>query len=242
MPLGRWASCSACSPRRRSCWRWARAGSPTGTATTCRSGSPSSSRSAAACAPWPRPFSPRPPAFSDYCLAATLVGAGANFAQIAIQRTAGRMSGEPTELKRIFSWLGLAPALANVVGPILAGAAHRPQRLRPRLRRARAAAAREPRLVGPGAARDAAGTGAGGAQRQRLEPAADAGVPAPAARQLAALVELGRAQLPGADPRPRARLLGLGDRSGARRLRGRRGGGAAGDSLPRAPPLGGGWC
>jgi len=59
--------------------------------------------------------------FLVYCLAATLAGAGANFAQIAIQRTAGRMSDEPTELKRIFSWLGLAPALANVVGPVVAG-------------------------------------------------------------------------------------------------------------------------
>jgi MFS family permease len=47
--------------------------------------------------------------FLVLCLAATLTGAGANYAQIAIQRTAGRMSGEPTELKRIFSFLGLAP-------------------------------------------------------------------------------------------------------------------------------------
>ena len=31
------------------------------------------------------------------------------------------MAHDPTELKRIFSWLGLAPALANVVGPVLAG-------------------------------------------------------------------------------------------------------------------------
>ena len=59
--------------------------------------------------------------FLVLCLAATLAGAGANYAQIAIQRTAGRMSDQPTELKRIFSWLGIAPALANVVGPILAG-------------------------------------------------------------------------------------------------------------------------
>jgi len=59
--------------------------------------------------------------FLVLCLAATLTGAGANYAQIAIQRTAGRMSGKPTELKRIFSFLGLAPALANVVGPVLAG-------------------------------------------------------------------------------------------------------------------------
>ena len=59
--------------------------------------------------------------FIVLCLAALLTGAGANFGLIAIQRSAGRMASEPTELKRIFSWLGLAPALANVVGPVVAG-------------------------------------------------------------------------------------------------------------------------
>jgi MFS family permease len=66
-------------------------------------------------------FLPGIASFLAFCLAATLAGAGANYAQIAIQRTAGRMAREPTQLKRIFSWLGLAPALANVVGPVLAG-------------------------------------------------------------------------------------------------------------------------
>ncbi len=59
--------------------------------------------------------------FIVLCLAALLTGAGANFGLIAIQRSAGRMAHDPTELKRIFSWLGLAPALSNVVGPIVAG-------------------------------------------------------------------------------------------------------------------------
>jgi MFS family permease len=59
--------------------------------------------------------------FIVLCLAALLTGAGANFGLIAIQRSAGRMAHDPTELKRIFSWLGLAPALSNVVGPVLAG-------------------------------------------------------------------------------------------------------------------------
>jgi MFS family permease len=59
--------------------------------------------------------------FIGLCAAALLAGAGANFGLIAIQRSAGRMAHDPTELKRIFSWLGLAPALANVVGPVLAG-------------------------------------------------------------------------------------------------------------------------
>ncbi|MEO7116203.1 MAG: MFS transporter [Caldimonas sp.] len=59
--------------------------------------------------------------FIVLCGAALLTGAGANIGLIAIQRSAGRMAQHPTDLKRIFSWLGLAPALANVVGPVLAG-------------------------------------------------------------------------------------------------------------------------
>ena len=53
---------------------------------------------------------------------ALVSGAGSNMGLIAIQRTAARMTqGERTELLRVFSWLGLAPALANVLGPFLAG-------------------------------------------------------------------------------------------------------------------------
>ena len=59
--------------------------------------------------------------FLVLCAAAILAGAGANVGLIVIQRSAGRMTRDPTALKRIFSWLGLAPALANVVGPVLAG-------------------------------------------------------------------------------------------------------------------------
>jgi MFS family permease len=59
--------------------------------------------------------------FVGLCVAAVLAGAGANVGLIAIQRSAARMATEPTALKQIFSWLGLAPALANVVGPVLAG-------------------------------------------------------------------------------------------------------------------------
>jgi MFS family permease len=56
------------------------------------------------------------------CLAALLTGAGANIGLITIQRTAGRMAADATERMRVFSWLGLAPALANFVGPVTAGA------------------------------------------------------------------------------------------------------------------------
>jgi len=55
------------------------------------------------------------------CVAALLSGAGANFGMITIQRTAGRMATSPIERIRVFSWLGLAPAVANIVGPVTAG-------------------------------------------------------------------------------------------------------------------------
>ena len=55
------------------------------------------------------------------CVAAALSGAGTNLGAIAFQRTAGRMAADPIERRRVFSWLGLAPAVANAVGPVLAG-------------------------------------------------------------------------------------------------------------------------
>jgi MFS family permease len=59
--------------------------------------------------------------FVVLCFAAMFTGAGANFGLIAIQRTAGRTAVDATERKRVFSWLGLAPALSNALGPVLAG-------------------------------------------------------------------------------------------------------------------------
>lgn len=60
--------------------------------------------------------------FTLLCGAAMLTGAGANIGLIAIQRTAGRTARDSSDLRRVFSWLGIAPALSNVVGPVLAGA------------------------------------------------------------------------------------------------------------------------
>lgn len=70
-------------------------------------------------------------------LAASLAGTGSNLGLIAIQRSAGRLAShgraaddsgpadrdEATraELKKVFSWLGIAPSLSNVIGPMLAG-------------------------------------------------------------------------------------------------------------------------
>jgi len=56
------------------------------------------------------------------CVAAVLTGAGANIGLIVNQRTAGRGAGNPADLRRVFAWLGIAPALANVLGPVLTGA------------------------------------------------------------------------------------------------------------------------
>jgi MFS family permease len=56
-------------------------------------------------------------------LAAMLCGAGANVGLIAIQRTAGRLARDNVQRMRVFSWLGLAPALANAAGPLLVGVA-----------------------------------------------------------------------------------------------------------------------
>ena len=55
------------------------------------------------------------------CLAAMLTGTGTNTGMLAIQRTAGVMAKDSTERVRVFSWLGVAPAFANVVGPVAAG-------------------------------------------------------------------------------------------------------------------------
>jgi MFS family permease len=54
-------------------------------------------------------------------LGALLTGAGANFGVLAIQRTAGLAARDATERVRLFSWLGVAPSLANVLGPVGVG-------------------------------------------------------------------------------------------------------------------------
>lgn len=61
--------------------------------------------------------------FSLLCTSAVLSGAGANVGLIAIQRTAGRDAADPAQRVRIFSWLGLAPSVSNLIGPVLAGVA-----------------------------------------------------------------------------------------------------------------------
>ncbi|WP_066341506.1 MFS transporter [Azohydromonas lata] len=55
------------------------------------------------------------------CLAAAMCGAGSGFGMVAIQRTGGRLAHDRTERMRIFSWIALAPAVAGLIGPLLAG-------------------------------------------------------------------------------------------------------------------------
>ena len=59
--------------------------------------------------------------FALLCLAASLTGSGANMGMLTIQRTAGIAARDAIERVRIFSWLGIAPAFANVVGAVSAG-------------------------------------------------------------------------------------------------------------------------
>lgn len=54
-------------------------------------------------------------------VAALAVGGAANFGVLASQRTAGLLARDATERVRLFSWLGVAPSLANVLGPVSVG-------------------------------------------------------------------------------------------------------------------------
>jgi MFS family permease len=61
------------------------------------------------------------PTFPVMCLAALLTGGATGATVIALQRHVGRSATNATQLKRVFSWLAIAPAAANFVGPFVAG-------------------------------------------------------------------------------------------------------------------------
>lgn len=50
-----------------------------------------------------------------------LCGGAVAVAAVAMQREAGLMADEPSELKRVFSWMALGPAMSNALAPIIAG-------------------------------------------------------------------------------------------------------------------------
>ena len=55
------------------------------------------------------------------CLGALLSGGGCNVGLITIQRSASKSARDVTELKQIFSWLGIAPSISHMIGPGSAG-------------------------------------------------------------------------------------------------------------------------
>lgn len=62
--------------------------------------------------------SPSLPAIAFSCL---MSGGAISVAAVAIQREAGLMADTPEELKKIFSWVALGPALSNAIAPVAAG-------------------------------------------------------------------------------------------------------------------------
>ena len=61
------------------------------------------------------------PTFGVLCVMALLTGASAGTAQIALQRHVGRTVAHPSDLKTVFSWIAIAPAMANFLGPLVTG-------------------------------------------------------------------------------------------------------------------------
>jgi MFS family permease len=61
------------------------------------------------------------PIFPVLCLSALMTGGATGVMVIALQRFVGRSVEGSTELKRVFSWLALGPAVSNFIGPFFAG-------------------------------------------------------------------------------------------------------------------------
>jgi MFS family permease len=61
------------------------------------------------------------PVFGMLCVTALLTGAAAGTAQIALQHYVGRAAADAQQLRTVFSWIAIAPAAANFLGPLAAG-------------------------------------------------------------------------------------------------------------------------
>lgn len=61
------------------------------------------------------------PHFAMLCLSALLMGAATGAASIALQRHVGRAAHGAQELRRVFSWLSIGPAVSNFLGPVCVG-------------------------------------------------------------------------------------------------------------------------
>ena len=54
-------------------------------------------------------------------LGSLLTGGALSVGAVAMQRHAGRLASEPRQLKRVFAWVSLGPALSNALSPVVAG-------------------------------------------------------------------------------------------------------------------------
>jgi MFS family permease len=61
------------------------------------------------------------PVFPVLCVSALLTGGATGAAAIALQRHVGHAARDATELKQVFSWLSIGPAVSNFLGPFLVG-------------------------------------------------------------------------------------------------------------------------
>ena len=61
------------------------------------------------------------PVFPVLCLSALLTGGATGTAVISLQRHVGRASSGALQLRQVFSWLSIGPAVSNFVGPVTAG-------------------------------------------------------------------------------------------------------------------------
>ena len=61
------------------------------------------------------------PQFGVLCFAALMMGGATGSAAIALQRHVGRAAADATDLRRVFSWLSIGPAVSNFLGPVCAG-------------------------------------------------------------------------------------------------------------------------
>ena len=61
------------------------------------------------------------PVFPVLCLTALLTGGATGVAVISLQRHVGRAAAGALQLRQVFSWLSIGPAVSNFVGPFTAG-------------------------------------------------------------------------------------------------------------------------
>ena len=61
------------------------------------------------------------PVFPVLCASALMTGGATGVAVIALQRHVGRAASNPTQLKQVFGWLSIGPAVSNFIGPFAAG-------------------------------------------------------------------------------------------------------------------------